>query len=52
MFTQKMGWQMLFDLNVLLRNGSRWDPTNATHLLDRAIEKGYFLHLHLELGNG
>ncbi|KAK2176167.1 hypothetical protein NP493_678g01053 [Ridgeia piscesae] len=44
-------WLLLFDFNVLLRNGSDWDPRNAVEILKYSIEKNYTHHLAFELGN-
>ena len=46
-----MGWDILFDLNMLLRNGSTWNSTNASALLRYTKERGYRL-AGWELGNG
>lgn len=40
----------MFGLNLLLRNGSTWDPSNAEALMKYSVQKGY--EMHLELGNG
>ncbi|ELT92924.1 hypothetical protein CAPTEDRAFT_216883 [Capitella teleta] len=51
-FAYQSGWDLLFDLNVLLRKAdSSWDSENATHLLEYSIHKNYSQHLHFELGN-
>ena len=46
------GWKLLFDFNALLRNGSKWDTTNARAILHYAVQQGYAGNMHLELGNG
>ena len=52
-YTQEVGWDMTFGLNVFLRNpwphGS-WDMTNAEELMKYTISKGY--SVNWELGNG
>ena len=52
-FTEKVDWDFIFGLNVLLRrpwpNGT-WDTTNAEELMDYTARKGY--HVNWELGNG
>ncbi|ELT94291.1 hypothetical protein CAPTEDRAFT_160540 [Capitella teleta] len=42
---------LLFDFNLLLRNGINWSPDNAEEILDYAIHKGYAQNMHFELGN-
>ena len=49
-FAGRAGWQMMFDLNVLLRRDSVWDSRNARTLLNYTINKGY--SINLQLGNG
>ena len=51
-FSKLAGWHLVFDFNVLLRNGRDWDDTNARHLLNYSIQKGYNKHLSFQLGNG
>uniref|UniRef100_A0A1B6HW10 Heparanase n=1 Tax=Homalodisca liturata TaxID=320908 RepID=A0A1B6HW10_9HEMI len=48
-FAELSGFRILFDLNVLLRNGSRWDSSNAKSLLDFSASKGY--KVDWQLGN-
>ena len=52
-FVRLVGWDIIFGLNVLLRqhwpNGS-WDSTNAELLMDYTSAKGYTVNW--ELGNG
>lgn len=50
-FASDVGWDILFNLNVLLRNGSTWDWTNALALFEYTKQKGYHLE-GWELGNG
>lgn len=59
-FASNSGWRFIFDLNLMLRNGtgwteatihnSRWNSTNAKTLFDYASSKGY--EMDWELGNG
>ncbi|XP_072026930.1 heparanase-like isoform X2 [Amphiura filiformis] len=49
-FAADVGWDMLFDLNMLLRNHTSWDPTNARALLKYSTKKGYRI-AGWELGN-
>ena len=52
-YAQKVGWEVIFGLNVFLRShwphGS-WDTTNAEKLIKYTISKGY--SVNWELGNG
>ena len=50
-FASDVGWDMLFDLNMLLRRGGSWDPTNAKALMAYTKMKGYQI-AGWELGNG
>lgn len=52
-FTQTVGWDLIFGLNVFLRNpwpNGSWDTTNAEELMRYSISKGY--DINWELGNG
>ena len=52
-FTQEVGWEMVFGLNVFLRNPwphGPWDTANAEELMRYTISKGY--KVNWELGNG
>lgn len=52
-FTQEVGWEMTFGLNVFLRNPwphGPWDTANAEELMKYTISKGY--KVNWELGNG
>jgi hypothetical protein len=51
-FTKAVGWNLLFDLNVLLRKGDDWDASNAIKLMKYSIEHNYTWNLNFELGNG
>ncbi|XP_070541229.1 heparanase-like isoform X2 [Ptychodera flava] len=49
-FAVKVGWQLIFGLNVLLRDGQgQWNPDNALKLFKYTIQQGY--RVHWELGN-
>lgn len=50
-FKSAVGWDLIFDLNVLLRNNGNWDPTNAVKLMNYTVSKGYRM-AGWELGNG
>ena len=50
-FVSKVGWMLIFDLNVLVRSNGSWDPTNAIQLMDYTVKKGYKM-AGWELGNG
>ncbi|XP_078483601.1 heparanase-like [Ciona intestinalis] len=47
-FCSCAGWKLIFDLNLLKRNGSRWNYTNAQQLI-KFTENRY--HVNWELGN-
>jgi hypothetical protein len=49
-FARAAGLQLLFDLNVLLRNGTEWDSSNARQLLDFSDKHRY--NISWQLGNG
>ena len=51
-FAANARWDLLFDLNVLLRSRGRWDPRNAIEILKYSIEQNYTNNLAFELGNG
>ncbi|XP_078588333.1 heparanase-like isoform X1 [Branchiostoma floridae x Branchiostoma japonicum] len=48
-FTRCVGYDFIFGLNVLLRNGSLWDPSNAQLLLNYTAARGF--KVNWELGN-
>ncbi|XP_064600893.1 heparanase-like [Liolophura sinensis] len=48
-FCRDVGWEMIFDLNLLNRKNGVWDSTDAESLLRYAANKGY--KLNFELGN-
>jgi hypothetical protein len=49
-FAQAAGFELLFDLNVLLRNGTQWDSSNARQLLDFSDKLRF--NISWQLGNG
>lgn len=49
-FVSAVGWEMIFDLNSLLRNNGAWDPTNAIQLINYTASQGYKMG-GWELGN-
>ena len=52
-YAQATGWDIIFGLNVFLRNPwpqGDWDTTNAEQLMNYTISKGY--KVNWELGNG
>ncbi|KAK6174483.1 hypothetical protein SNE40_017751 [Patella caerulea] len=50
LFTQDVGWDLIFDFNVFLRKNGQWDPTNAIELLKYTVKQGY-KPAGYELGN-
>lgn len=42
--------RLIFDLNLMVRNGSEWDPSNAQQFIDYGSSRGY--DMDFELGNG
>ncbi|XP_048250306.1 heparanase-like isoform X2 [Haliotis rufescens] len=49
-FSAAVGWELIFDLNVLIRDQGSWDPTNAMLLMNYTKSRGYKL-AGFELGN-
>ena len=52
-FTQKVGWDLIFGLNLKLRSPwpkGNWDSLNAIELIKYSTKKGY--NVSWELGNG
>ena len=52
-FTRKVGWEIIFGLNLFLRTSwpkGSWDTTNAEELMRYTISKEY--NVNWELGNG
>ncbi|XP_046584058.1 heparanase-like [Haliotis rubra] len=50
MFVHKIGFKLVIGLNLVLRNGTRWNPSNAKLLLKYSSDKGYPF-AGIELGN-
>lgn len=48
---KSVGWDLIFDLNSLLRKNGQWSPDNAIMLLEYTVDKGYKV-AGWELGNG
>ncbi|XP_064603976.1 heparanase-like [Liolophura sinensis] len=48
-FAKSAGWEMSYDLNLLYRNNSQWNSSNAVMLLEYAASTGQVIDL--ELGN-
>ena len=44
--------RLLLDLDLQLRFGTQWDPTNAVRLLKYIKSQGYGENVDFELGNG
>ena len=51
-FTRATGAKLLFDLNLQLRYGRDWDPTNAMHFMRYIEDHNYGDSIDFELGNG
>ncbi|VDI33358.1 Hypothetical predicted protein [Mytilus galloprovincialis] len=49
-FVEEVGWDLIFDLNSLLRQNGQWSPANAKQLMDYTTQKGYKI-AGWELGN-
>ena len=47
-----VNYKLLFDLNLLLRYGIQWDPTNTADLLGYVNKMKYHDVFNFELGNG
>ena len=50
-FAELVGWDLIFDLNSLLRENGQWFIWNAKQLMDYTSQKGYKI-AGWELGNG
>ena len=50
--TRASGLHLLFELNMQLRAGDQYDPTNVIEILEYFQEKGYGDNVDFELGNG
>ena len=46
------GIRLLFDLNLQLRFGQQWDPSNAIELFEFFTSQGFCDNIDWELGNG
>ncbi|XP_046344609.1 heparanase-like [Haliotis rufescens] len=49
-FVHKTGLKLVIGLNLMLRDGRKWDPSNAKKLLKYSSDKGYHF-AGIELGN-
>ncbi|KAH3788144.1 heparanase-like isoform X2 [Dreissena polymorpha] len=49
-FVSSVGWDFIFDLNLLQRQNDRWDPSNAMELMNYTLKHGYKM-AGWELGN-
>src|SRR4051794_18037782 len=49
-FSKNAGWSLIFDLNLMLRSGDKWDPSNSQDFINYTSSKGY--EMNFELGNG
>ena len=45
LFVKDVGWKLLFDLNVFIRNGSNWNSEIAKNLLRYIVERNYSISL-------
>ena len=50
--TRSIKVRLLLDLDLQLRFGTQWDPTNAVRLLKYIKSQGYGENVDFELGNG
>ena len=50
--TRSTGNRLLFDLNLQLRFGQQWDPSNAIELFEFCASQGFCDNIDWELGNG
>ena len=50
-FVTSAEFDLVFDLNEMLRDGQRWYPGNAHKLMEYTVKKGYQI-AGWELGNG
>ena len=50
--TRSTGNRLLFDLNLQLRFGDQWDPSNAIELFQFCEQRGFGENIDWELGNG
>ena len=50
--TQSTGNRLLFDINLQLRFGQQWNPSNAIELFEFLTRQGFCDNIDWELGNG
>ena len=50
--TRSTGSRFLIDLDLQLRYGKQWDPTNAIAMMQYMAEMNYGDNIDFELGNG
>ena len=50
--TRSAGGRFLVDLDLQVRYGDQWDPTNAIHMMQYMVERGNGENIDFELGNG
>ena len=50
--TRSTGSRFLIDLDLQLRYGKQWDPTNAIAMMQYLAKMGYGDNIDFELGNG
>ncbi|XP_048250499.1 heparanase-like isoform X1 [Haliotis rufescens] len=50
MYVHKIGLKLVIGLNLMLRDGTKWNPSNAKQLLKYSSDKGYTF-AGIELGN-
>jgi len=50
--TSSTGNRLLFDVNLQLRYGQQWDPSNAIELFEFCSSQGFCDNIDWELGNG
>ena len=50
--TRSTGNRLLFDVNLQLRFGQQWDPSNAIELFEFCASQGFCDDIDWELGNG
>jgi len=49
--TRASNTRLVFDLNLQMRNGQQWDPTNAIALMDFCAAQGFGDNIDWEVGN-
>jgi len=50
--TRSTGNRLIFDINLQLRFGQQWDPSNAIELFEFCASQGFCDDIDWELGNG